>query len=116
MSLPPEFKESIRRDIILLFEILKKNGKSYVLDTHEELARDIYNYYKSHSKNTVGEAIIVINQELRNTMITLNRLGGFKSELDRKHGWVRFYSWNPEDDINESIIDSCSVRLYLNPT
>ncbi|GEM_PF-6418732 len=117
MSLPPEFIQSIRRDVQLIFQLLGRRRKSYSLENPEELGSDIYSYYHSHSRETIEEELILVKGKLRETMIALNSLGIFKSEFDRKKdGFVRFYSWNPDEDVSEKIIDSCSVRIYLNPT
>lgn len=116
MSLPPEFIQSIRKDVQLILQLLRRRRKSYSLDNPEELGSDIYNYYHSHSRETIKEEVMLVKGKLRETMIALNSLGTFKSEFDRKKdGFVRFYSWNPDEDLDEKIIDSCSVRIYLNP-
>ncbi len=117
MSLPPEFIQSIRKDVQLIFQLLRRRRKNYSLDNPEELGRDIYNYYYSYSRETITEELMLVKGKLRDTMIALNSLGTFKSEFDReKDAYVRFYSWDPKEDEDESIIDSCTVRIYLNPT
>ncbi|PIN88159.1 hypothetical protein COV12_00030 [Candidatus Woesearchaeota archaeon CG10_big_fil_rev_8_21_14_0_10_32_24] len=116
MSLPPEFIQSIRKDVQLILQLLRRRRKSYSLDNPEELGRDIYNYYHSHSRETITEELMLVKGKLRETMIELNSFGSFKSEFDReKDAYVRFYSWDPKDNPEESIIDSCTVRIYLNP-
>lgn len=84
MDLDQEFIRSIRRDVLLIFQLLKRRRKSYSLDNPEELGKDIYSYFHSHSRETVKEEMIIIKKILRDTMIALNSLDIFKSKFDRE--------------------------------
>ena len=116
MVLPTEFIQSIRKDIILILHVLRQKRKDYSLDNPEELSNDIYKVYHSHTKETTREGLMFVKEIMRSTMLALNSLGIFEKEFDRRNdGFVRFYSWNPQEDTDDVIIDSCTVRLYLNP-
>jgi len=116
MGLPPKFITSIRKDLQLVLQMLRKSEKEYSLDDPKELASEIYRYYRSHSKEEFNEELTLAQEKLRWTMIALNSLGLFKSEFAReKDTYVRFYSWDTTRKDDEEIVNSCTVRIYLNP-
>ncbi|MBI5002403.1 hypothetical protein HZC31_03395 [Candidatus Woesearchaeota archaeon] len=110
--LPKEMQDCLRVDLLKVFRMLLKEGRTYSLNPNKlnELAAEIAQYYHSHKRNLITEERAVIKTKLRGLVSRLSRMD--KLHFNDSDGeWVRVYSFNPKD---EKTIDKCTVRFYLN--
>ena len=114
MVLSGEFMSTVRADIIKVLQFLHKQDRNYGLSAPTSIATTIYHYYATHGKETIREVVPLIHHKLTQTITGINAIGIFNEQADSKQ-WKRYYSWKLEEDLNDEIIDSCSIRIYLNP-
>ena len=113
MVLSGEMMVVVRADILRVMSFLVGQNKEIDLVSPETIATYVYTYYGSHGKEMLPELSLVVQRKLEQTVIGIQSLKRFDEQTDRKL-WHCFYSWKLSEDVQERLIDSCTVRLYLN--